>query len=225
MKHHYYFCKKLGFTLAETLITLGIIGIVAALTMPALLSNYRKHLTETRLKHFYSEINQAIKHAEIDYGNTSEWEFGLFTPTSTYIEYKEWLNKYILPYIKHLKVDNCHGPFACIYFTNGSMLIFGYDNVIFYPIATTNIPTAVMGKDKFAFGFAPNSPHNPLAKNKGIEPYLGSLYNNDLTTLYNSDDYGCNSTTSIQKNNLNRYCTRIIQMNGWKIPNNYPIKF
>lgn len=33
-----------GFTLAEVLITLGVIGIVAALTIPNVTSNYRKKL-------------------------------------------------------------------------------------------------------------------------------------------------------------------------------------
>ena len=51
---------KKGFTLAEVLITLGIIGVVAALTMPTLMSNYRKHQTVTQLKKAYSEISQAI---------------------------------------------------------------------------------------------------------------------------------------------------------------------
>lgn len=39
-----------GFTLAEVLITLGIIGVVAALTLPALVQNYRNQVVETRLK-------------------------------------------------------------------------------------------------------------------------------------------------------------------------------
>lgn len=34
--------NKKAFTLAEVLITLGIIGIVAALTMPSLIANYKK---------------------------------------------------------------------------------------------------------------------------------------------------------------------------------------
>lgn len=32
----------IGFTLAEVLITLGVIGIVAAMTLPALVQNYQK---------------------------------------------------------------------------------------------------------------------------------------------------------------------------------------
>ena len=49
-----------AFTLAETLITLGIVGIVAAMTMPSLVSNYRKKLTETKLKSTYSILLNAI---------------------------------------------------------------------------------------------------------------------------------------------------------------------
>lgn len=41
----YYIYKK-AFTLAEVLITLGIIGVVAALTMPALIANHRKTVVE-----------------------------------------------------------------------------------------------------------------------------------------------------------------------------------
>jgi type II secretory pathway pseudopilin PulG len=41
------------------LITLGIIGIVAALTMPSLVADYRKKVVITRLQKFYSIINQA----------------------------------------------------------------------------------------------------------------------------------------------------------------------
>lgn len=41
---------KNAFTLAEVLITLGIIGVVAALTIPTLVNNYRKKQFETGLK-------------------------------------------------------------------------------------------------------------------------------------------------------------------------------
>ena len=40
----YSLSKCTAFTLAEVLITLGIIGVVAALTMPALITNYQKKL-------------------------------------------------------------------------------------------------------------------------------------------------------------------------------------
>lgn len=61
--------KIQGFTLAEVLITLGIIGVVAAMTLPALIQKNNNKVVETRLKKFYSAINQAIMLAENDYGD------------------------------------------------------------------------------------------------------------------------------------------------------------
>lgn len=50
---------KKGFTLAEVLITLGVIGVVAALTIPSLSANYQKRVLTTQLQKAYSEISQA----------------------------------------------------------------------------------------------------------------------------------------------------------------------
>ncbi len=58
--------KKLGFTLAEILITLGIIGVVAAVTIPMLISNYQKRSTETQLKKAYSLLVNASRQAIAD---------------------------------------------------------------------------------------------------------------------------------------------------------------
>lgn len=52
--------KKSGFTLAEVLITLVIIGVIAAMTIPTLLSNTNKQEFKTALKKAMSVINQAI---------------------------------------------------------------------------------------------------------------------------------------------------------------------
>ncbi len=48
-----------AFTLAEVLITLGIIGVVAALTMPTLIAQHRKKALQTALLKTYSELQQA----------------------------------------------------------------------------------------------------------------------------------------------------------------------
>ncbi len=54
--------KKLrAFTLAEVLITLAIIGVVAALTIPTVVTNYRKKMYVTQLKKSYSSFNSAFK--------------------------------------------------------------------------------------------------------------------------------------------------------------------
>ncbi len=54
---------KKGFTLAEVLITLGIIGVVAAMTIPTLISNYQKRQFVTGLQKGYSIMNNALKMA------------------------------------------------------------------------------------------------------------------------------------------------------------------
>ena len=50
---------KKGFTLAEVLITLGIIGVVAAMTMPTLINNINNKQNIAALKKAYSLISQA----------------------------------------------------------------------------------------------------------------------------------------------------------------------
>ncbi len=52
--------KTNGFTLAEVLITLGIIGIVAAMTLPTVINNSRNKQLEAGLKRSYSLISQAL---------------------------------------------------------------------------------------------------------------------------------------------------------------------
>ena len=50
--------KKAAFTLAEVLITLGIIGVVAAMTLPTVINNTRNKQLETALKKSYSALSQ-----------------------------------------------------------------------------------------------------------------------------------------------------------------------
>ena len=53
--------RKKAFTLAEVLITLGIIGVVAALTLPSLVANYRKQQYVNSLKAGYSILNNGFR--------------------------------------------------------------------------------------------------------------------------------------------------------------------
>lgn len=55
---------KFGFTLAEVLITLGIIGIVAALTIPGLITKCKEMQYRVTYKKVYSSLNQAMKYAQ-----------------------------------------------------------------------------------------------------------------------------------------------------------------
>ena len=53
--------KKKGFTLAEALVTLVIIGVIAALTIPAILVNTEQHEYKSALKKALSALNQVIE--------------------------------------------------------------------------------------------------------------------------------------------------------------------
>lgn len=57
---------KKGFTLAEVLITLGIIGVVAAITIPGLITNYKANKMRSQFLKTYSVIQQAFKLMEGD---------------------------------------------------------------------------------------------------------------------------------------------------------------
>lgn len=56
-----YYKLKTGFTLAEVLITLAIIGIVAAITIPTLIQNYQKKQLRAALKNEYAKLQEVIK--------------------------------------------------------------------------------------------------------------------------------------------------------------------
>lgn len=60
---------KQGFTLAETLITIGIIGIVAAMTLPVVIAEYQKQVTINQLKAAYQMFSEIINQAKLDHGN------------------------------------------------------------------------------------------------------------------------------------------------------------
>ena len=52
--------KRVAFTLAEVLITLGIIGVVAALTIPSLVAKYQKYVLKNQFLKAYSNLQNAI---------------------------------------------------------------------------------------------------------------------------------------------------------------------
>lgn len=64
---------KKGFTLAEVLITLGIIGVVAAMTLPALIQKNNEKATVSQLKKMYSIFSQAYLSVLSEYGSPDGW--------------------------------------------------------------------------------------------------------------------------------------------------------
>lgn len=93
--------KRFAMTLAEVLITLGIIGIVSAMTIPTLMQNFQQHAAIASLKKAYSTINQAVQLSESSNGDISSWNFQPGVSTTTIDS--NFLNKYLIPYFKIAK--------------------------------------------------------------------------------------------------------------------------
>ncbi len=105
-----------AFTLAETLITLAIIGVVAALTMPSVIQHHKKQEASARLKKFYSMMQQAILLSETENGQVWDWniQYSAFNTDDEDADEKDeecrtlsvyTFNKYIKPYIKYSTID------------------------------------------------------------------------------------------------------------------------
>lgn len=90
--------RKYAFTLAEVLITLGIIGVVAAMTIPMLISKIQKAQIETQIRENYSSIYQTMKMAEND-------EVGAINSLGVSLSSnKKWFETFLAPYMKFEQV-------------------------------------------------------------------------------------------------------------------------
>ncbi len=225
--------RKIAFTLAEVLITLGIIGVVAAMTMPALIQNHRNTVVETRLKKFYSVINQAVIMAENDYGDKIYWfedlegaqtdNEGNLIPGSS--ESEKWFNKYLAPYMEIIKTEELSDGTFIVYFPDGSALKQAQQSTsrdwFFYPSKAKDCiekygDRGGSGVCAFAFIFCPRVEGDinwQYHFNKGFEPYMYG-WDGNRTSLYN----GCKAGTSVDRH----FCTALIQYDGWKISKDYP---
>jgi len=95
-----------GFTLAEVLITLGIIGVVAALTIPILMANYQKVQEVAGLKKAYAEITEALRLMANDHGCSDDLRCtNLFTGYSSIKGASNVLGGEMVKYLKVSK--NC----------------------------------------------------------------------------------------------------------------------
>ena len=130
--------KKFGFTLAEVLITLGIIGVVAALTAPALVQNAGTAKVGPTLSKVVSTLENANEQLLHDEDATD-----LSKIAETNLEYSDLLSKYISgssyetenfdsstfePAISHYNGDS-PGSFSSscrvFYFSDNILLVFG----------------------------------------------------------------------------------------------------
>lgn len=131
--------KKNGFTLAEVLITLAIIGVVATLTLPALMTNTAEQQAKTALKKGIStlteaaQMNQAISgfdYASLTESSTDDNEsqslYGLLA-TRTSVDFQKSGTGKIPSY--QGSSEDAAGDNFTVFFRDGSALIFDPDIV------------------------------------------------------------------------------------------------
>ena len=235
-KYEVSMIKKFGFTLAEVLITLGIIGIVAAMTLPTLILKHNKQITETALKKFYTTFNQAILISVNENGPVESWTDYFLSlkmdDDGEYIEQADDIDKafqkYLAPYMKitdKKEVTDGGGYRRFLYFLpDGSAFAYQRHSVRDIAFFPKNAQKCIIkslndsaGSCLFMFNFYPidKTTYWRYLYKKGLEPYLFE-WDGQNSYLYDSSSYGCANST----NHL--YCTAIIQLNGWKVPDDYP---
>lgn len=172
--------KNTAFTLSEVLITLGIIGVIAALTIPGLITVQQKHAAVSGLLTAQSILSQAVKM----YTAETDEEGSIFFDTALPVQ--EFAEKYFLPYLKVAQIctkmpDGCwqSGDFngyydlAGVKMTNtvpyslvlNNGMVLGFNKVddgaysIMSVIVDVNGKSSrnVMGKDVFSFYLFNNS--------------------------------------------------------------------
>lgn len=240
MIYNIYNNKKMhlfAFTLAEVLITLGIIGVVAALTIPTLIQNYQKQQIASRLKKAYSALSQAIKLSELDNGAVSTWTYGDGTAAKSV----SFMDTYLVPYLKVAK--NCEDTLSNGCWGNASgtayyhyLLNTGTDPIqttialtdgtyiglnaisgatfIFIDINGQKDPNK-LGRDIFELMLTPTAVSNFRLdeQNPGLYFYGAGLSRNSLKS---SSGLGCNTSE------YGRYCGAMLQYDGWQIADDYP---
>lgn len=224
---------RCGFTLAEVLITLGIIGIVAAMTIPNLMVKHSQQETVTKLQRAISIFNQAYKMSFDELGDVSPEE-------AFKLGANEYINKYWAPYIKINSI--CRNYEQC-----------GYDSL--NPMVTPNgTPTGsniivdrarvgITTMDGFtyviftAFYDVENNTFNVPADvvyvdlNGGAKP---NRWGRDVFALVRVEDKGVfprgyDKSNAEVNNNCSMhgngdYCAEKIRRAGWRIEKDYPWK-
>jgi len=220
--------KKAAFTLAEVLITLGIIGVVAAITIPNMITNYQKRQTATKLKKVYAELQQVTKLSVADNGDVLGWDYGYDSVAGA----MEFCDKYLIPYLKVIKRCGNDTTGDCnfqpkglngnsmanhwsvvksekLFLLNGTELIIRTQGGTSSPKITIDIngpqKPNIYGKDIFCM----------KVTQRNIDfRYLG--YNNEQLIDSNDRSNDCNKDSSGIK------CGSLIKRNNWKIIKDYP---
>lgn len=211
--------RKIAFTLAEVLITIGIIGVVATMTLPSLIKNYRKVEIETGLKKSYNTLQNAIALSEIDNGPIKEW------PEKDLTSSDLW-NIYFKPYLKNAKLckvlTECHG------YKNVDM--YKWHNQNEWYVATSNELARILFQlqdGTVIFWLKDITDETQTHRTIMIDtngargPNKGGY---DVFIL--TKDYSKNKIIAEEGDCATnvKYCAYEIISNGWKFPDDYPYK-
>lgn len=203
--------KKVAFTLAEVLITMTIVGTVAALTIPTLHYQRIKKEYTAKLKNFYSKMNNAILDMEMDKGSFRDMR--LPTQGNGY----DWYIDNIDPYLGHSYVDSNNKK---VYYKDGSTILTFYTGGcldVDYDVNGDKSPNKA-GYDRYRFLYCfTDADRTSWFGNKDI--FFGT-YGSGLSGA------GTTRNSMIQKcQNEPTWCTRLLQNDQWEFKSDYPFKF
>ena len=208
--------KKLAFTLAEVLITLGIIGVVAAMTLPTLITNYQKRATVAKLKRAYSVIKQAYLMSYDQVGDLESNEIRALGKDS-------YFKTYWAPYIQ---ATYCNSFSECGYASDdnpwidlpGSTVDVNPSRfIVFYTNDGFLYEIDFVGKYVFVDLNGPKGP-NQYGRDVFIFDIVSDAKGNDLyPACYNESDFS-RSCSRIHR----QCCAEKIRRDGWKITKDYP---
>ncbi len=223
------FSKKAAFTLAEVLITLGIIGIVAAMTIPTLISNYKTKEASVKVKKFYSMMNQAIQLSEVENGSALYWDYtgvqytedGEIDEDKQRAEADKFYAKYLAKYLKTVTVE--HDPDTERYMravlADGSMFSMNNGDCfdMNYDINGTGGPNED-GRDRFSFllcGKHFNDKYHSFTPNKAFGAYSATTIK-DFSTRDNARQACIDD---------GKFCTVLLEIyDNWEFKEDYPHK-
>ena len=214
-----------AFTLAEVLITIGIIGIVASMTLPTLIAKHKKSVVETSLSKAYNVFSNAIRFSELDNDNMEHW------PTGEDLNMEIFWDSYIKPYFVEPKLcltcKTCGYDATCIneafskkwsgekwlLISEDSRILFKLNDgtVIFFPRNTSDHD----GKPVYVKDLYIDINGEKLPNELGRDVFY--FTRNNKRGIIIAPEGDCKQNR--------KYCTNEIMSNGWKIPSDYPYKF
>ena len=240
--------RRAAFTLAEVLITLGIIGVVAAMTLPGLIQNYQKQVILTQLKKNYAILNQAVQMMRADNDGVEPIQISSFMKKqyngSPYIDYTLFgpeFAKY-LPTDWH-KVDSeklfCYkdaDSFDAKWAFAGKVSALYFTKFTYYVWHLTNGACVQLGHtDGWSWRTASNQQYIFIVDVNGSDKRPNRVGLDIFMFEFMPDGrilpVGHDKSASELKNDWSRcnntgaYCIYEIVNNGWQFPKNYPLKW